>query len=278
MPTESPATKGCSYIYEIIRILLSNPASFHRDSRRRRHAPHRLRRHPPRSRQPVICFPSLDIACLESSMNHTLRFTPAAALACALSLSTPSAWSDDALTAPITGTNLFRAERRAAKNVRSGRDTRPRRFAAQVKPNPFDTPDARELRVSGDRLTQHPSAAGERTSWWPANRVALGAGGSDSFGRAVPVYERRRLDWDAYLRANGSPSATRGTPPPPPPPGADTRTRWFDPSRGVAGAPNPFDPSAPQPHTRMFYNNGAGSRCTATAGAGTSRSACDIKW
>jgi hypothetical protein len=144
-------------------------------------------------------------------------------------------------------------------------------YAAPVERSPFDTPDTRPLRVSGDTLApQSPDEHGSGDSVWPSNRVALGSGGSDSFGRALPRHEQRELNWNEYLRASGSHAPGGGKPYAP--------TRPFDAARGPHGAPNPYDPSVPQPETRTFYDNGTGSHCTATGGAGTARSSCNIAW
>ncbi|WP_236655035.1 hypothetical protein [Burkholderia pyrrocinia] len=143
-------------------------------------------------------------------------------------------------------------------------------YAAPVERSPFDMPDTRPLRVSGDALEAQPSSGHEPDFALPANRVALGAGGSDSLGRALPGYEQREQNWNEYLRANGSRPAGSG--------GSYAPTRPYDAARGAHGAPNPFDPSVPQPETRTFYDNGAGTHCTATGGAKTSRSSCNIAW
>ncbi|WP_082725570.1 MULTISPECIES: hypothetical protein [unclassified Burkholderia] len=206
-------------------------------------------------------------------MNHPLRFSSAAALACALSVSTADASGRDSLVDRSGGANMFRSERRAVArdDARAALTTRRAKYAARAERSPFDTPDTRPLRVSGDTLEPQPSVehrAGD--SAWPSNRVALGAGGSDSFGRALPQYEQRAQNWTDYLRANGSqaPGGRISYPP----------TRPFNAARGPHGAPNPYDPSMPQPVTRTFYDNGAGSHCTATGGAGASRSSCNIAW
>nr|WP_193834319.1 hypothetical protein [Burkholderia ubonensis] len=211
-------------------------------------------------------------------MNHALRFAPAA-LACALSVSTSCAWSHDTSTDATTGTNVFRAERRAVDDVRIRRDARggrDGRFAAPASRSPFDTPDTRELRISGGRLTPRSPDHRADDDRWAAARAAIGAGGGDSLGRRVPEHERRILDWDAYLRATDtrltSPNRTFDSYSPRAP------LRRFDGTRGVPGTPNPFDPSVPQPETRTFYDNGAGTRCTATGGGSASRSSCNIRW
>ncbi|VWC77093.1 hypothetical protein BLA18110_02458 [Burkholderia lata] len=207
-------------------------------------------------------------------MNHPFCFSFAAAIACALSVSTADASGRDSLTDRSAGANVFRSERRAAardegRSVRMSR--RQVKYAAPMERTPFDTPDTRPLRVTGNALVApQPSAKHEPDFVLPSNRVALGAGGSDSFGRAVPGYEQRAENWNEYLRANGSRSASSG--------GSYAPQRPYDAPRGPHGAPNPFDPSVPQPETRTFYDNGAGTKCTATGGAGTSRSSCNIGW
>ena len=206
-------------------------------------------------------------------MNHPLRFSSAAALACALSVSIADASGRDSLVDRPGTANVFRSERRAgaAHDARAALTTRRAKYAAPVERSPFDTPDTRPLRVSGDTLEPQPSVEREPgDSVWPSNRVALGAGGSDSFGRALPRHEQRALNWNEYLRANGS-QAPGGR-------NSYAPTRPFDAARGPHGAPNPHDPSVPQPETRTFYDNGAGSHCTATGGAGTARSSCNIAW
>ncbi|WP_244097584.1 hypothetical protein [Burkholderia ambifaria] len=206
-------------------------------------------------------------------MNHHLRFSSATALACALSVSTVHASGRDSLVDRSGGANVFRSERRVVvpDNRRVARTTRRVKYAAPVGRSPFDTPDTRPLRVSGDTLApQSSDEHGSGDSVWPSNRVALGAGGSDSFGRALPRHEQRKLNWNEYLRASGSHAPGGGKPYAP--------TRPFDAARGPHGAPNPYDPSVPQPETRTFYDNGAGSHCTATGGAGTARSSCNIAW
>lgn len=201
-------------------------------------------------------------------MNHPLRFSSAAALAWALSVSTADASDRDTLVDRSGGANMFRSERRAVVGDNASRRVK---YAAAPERSPFDTPDTRPLRVSGDTLKAQPSVEyGAGDSVWPSNRVALGAGGSDSFGRALPRYEQRAQNWTDYLRANGS-QAPGGR-------NSYAPTRPFDAARGPHGAPNPHDPSVPQPETRTFYDNGAGSHCTATGGAGASRSSCNIAW
>ncbi|UQO38041.1 hypothetical protein [Burkholderia cepacia] len=207
-------------------------------------------------------------------MNHPFRLSSAAAIACALSVSTANASGRDTLTDRSAGANVFRSERRAAirDDGHTARMNRRRSlYAAPVERSPFDTPDTRPLRVTGDALVAPPpSSEHEPELVLPANRVALGAGGSDSFGRAVPGYEQREQNWNEYLRANGSRPAGSG--------GSYAAQRPYDAPRGPHGAPNPFDPSVPQSETRTFYDNGAGTHCTATGGAGTSRSSCNIAW
>lgn len=206
-------------------------------------------------------------------MNHRLRFSSAAALACALSVCTVDAFGRDSLIDRSGGANVFRSERRvvARDDGRVAGTTRQVEYAAPVKRGPFDTPDTRPVRVSGDTLApQSSDERGSGDSAWPSNRVALGAGGSGSFGRALPRHEQRELNWNEYLRASGSHAPGGGKPYAP--------TRPFDAARGPNGAPNPYDPSVPQPETRTFYDNGAGSHCTATGGGGTARSSCNIAW
>ncbi|WP_175219981.1 MULTISPECIES: hypothetical protein [Burkholderia] len=211
-------------------------------------------------------------------MNHPYRLSSAAAIACALSLSfsvsTADASGRDSLADRPAGANVFRSERWAA-----ARDDghavlmthRRAQYAAPAERTPFDTPDTRPLRVSGDALVAPPPLSEHEPDWaLPPNRVALGAGGSESFGRAVPGYEQREQNWNEYLRANGSRPAGSG--------GSYAPQRPYDAARGPHGAPNPFDPSVPQPETRTFYDNGAGTKCTATGGARTSRSSCNIAW
>ncbi|MBN3745526.1 hypothetical protein G3N96_08770 [Burkholderia sp. Se-20373] len=206
-------------------------------------------------------------------MNHLPRFSSAAAaITCALSVSTADASGRDSLTDRSVGANVFRSERRAAarddgRAVRMSR--RQVKYAAPMERTPFDTPDTRPLRVRGDTLVAPPPSA-EPDFVLPSNRVTLGAGGSDSFGRAVPGYEQRAENWNEYLRANGSWPAGSG--------GSYAPQRPYDAPRGPHGAPNPFDPSVPQPETRTFYDNGAGTKCKATGGAGTWRSSCNIGW
>ena len=206
-------------------------------------------------------------------MNHPLRLSCAAALACALSVSTVDASSRDSLVDRSGSSNVFRSERRALArdDGHAAPTTRRVKYAAPVERSPFDTPDTRPLRILGDTLKPVPSAEhGARDSVWPSNRVELGAGGSDGFGRALPIHERRELNWNEYLRANGSyaPSGRNSYAP----------TRSFDAARGPRGVSNPHDPSVQQPETRTFYDDGAGSHCTATGGAGTARSSCNIAW
>ncbi|UEP50820.1 hypothetical protein LMA00_27935 [Burkholderia ambifaria] len=207
-------------------------------------------------------------------MNHPFRLSSAAAFACALSVSAADASGRDTLADRSAGANVFRSERRAATRddghaVRMSR--RRVEYAAPVERSPFDTPDARPLRVSGDTLVAPPpSPDHEPDLALPANRVALGAGGTDSLGRALPGYEQREQNWNEYLRANGSRTAGSG--------GSYAPQRPYDAARGPNSTPNPFDPSVPQPETRTFYDNGAGTHCTATGGAGTSRSSCNIAW
>ncbi|MCA8092444.1 hypothetical protein LGM65_16365 [Burkholderia anthina] len=206
-------------------------------------------------------------------MNPPLRFSSAAALACALSVSTVDASGRDSLIDRSDGANVFRSERRAVvrDDGRAGRSTRRVKSVAPVERSPFDTPDTRPLQVSGDSLKPLPAAEhGSRDSAWPSNRVELGAGGNDSFGRVLPRHEQRELNWNEYLRANGS-HARGGR-------NAYAPARPFDAARGPHAVPNPYDPSVPQPETRTFYDDGAGSRCTATGGAGTARSSCNIAW
>lgn len=205
-------------------------------------------------------------------MNHPFRLSSAAALACALSVSTVDASGRDSLVDRSGGANVFRSERQAVArdDGHSARATRRVQYAAPAERSPFDTPDARPVRVSGDTLESHTPAVPESDFVLPANRVALGAGGRDSLGRALPGYEQRAQNWDEYLRANGSRPLGSGGPSAP--------TRTYDAARRPHGTPNPFDPSVPQPETRTFYDNGAGTHCTATGGAGTSRSSCNIAW
>ena len=217
----------------------------------------------------------MHITCFESSMNCPIRLSSAAAIACALSVCAAHASGRDTLTDRSAGANVFRSERRAAArdDGHAARLSRRRvQFATPAERSPFDTPDTRPLRVTSDALVALPPASSEREPdvILPPNRVALGAGGSDSLGRAVPRYEQRERNWNEYLRANGSRPAVRG--------GSYAPQRPYDAPRGPHGAPNPFDPSVPQPETRTFYDNGSGAKCTATGGAGTSRSSCDIAW
>ncbi|TCW79786.1 hypothetical protein C5O80_30020 [Burkholderia sp. SRS-46] len=215
-------------------------------------------------------------------MNHPFRFAPAAALAGALFAMTACAWSQDVPGRDAAGTNVFRAERHATNGVRVQGDADAGRYAAPATRSPFDTDDTRELQMSGGRLVPREPEDRPDDARWPANRVELGAGGADGLGRRVPEHERRALNWDAYLKANGTPygtgfSETQAFPPSNP----RVPTRPYDRARGTPGAPgvpNPYDPSVPQPETRTFYDDGAGTRCTATGGTGTSRSSCDIRW
>ncbi|MCA8051625.1 hypothetical protein LGM95_34160 [Burkholderia arboris] len=207
-------------------------------------------------------------------MNHPIRFSSAAAIACALSVSTASASGRDTLTDRSAGANVFRSERRAAArdDGHAARVSRRRvQYAAPVKRSPFDTQDARPLRATSDALVASPPSFKHEPDFaLPPNRVALGAGGKDGLGREVPGYEQREQNWNEYLRANGSRPAGSG--------GSYAPQRPYDAPRGPHGAPNPFDPSVPQPETRTFYDNGSGTKCTATGGAGTSRSSCNIGW
>ncbi|WP_321787986.1 hypothetical protein [Burkholderia pyrrocinia] len=207
-------------------------------------------------------------------MSHPFRFSSAAAFACALSVSAADASGRDTLVDRSAGANVFRSERRAAVRDEGHTPRMNRRrvqYAAPVERSPFDTPDTRPLRMSGDTLVAPPpSSEHEPDLVLPANRVALGAGGSDSLGRALPGYKQRDQNWNEYLRDNGSRPAGGG--------GSYAPTRPFDAARGPHGTPNPFDPSVPQPETRTFYDNGAGTHCTATGGARTSRSSCNIAW
>ncbi|AZQ55699.1 hypothetical protein [Burkholderia cenocepacia] len=216
----------------------------------------------------------MHITCFGSPMNCPIRLSSAAAIACALSVSASHASGRDALTDRSAGANVFRSERRAAArdDGHAARMSRRRvQFAAPDARSPFDTPDTRPLRVTSDALVASPPSFKHEPDFVSApNRVALGAGGSDSFGRAVPGYEQREQNWNEYLRANGSRPAGSG--------GSYAPQRPYDAPRGPHGAPNPFDPSVPQPETRTFYDNGSGTKCTATGGTGTSRSSCDIAW
>ncbi|PHP87710.1 hypothetical protein CFB52_025300 [Burkholderia sp. AU18528] len=216
----------------------------------------------------------MHITCFESPMNCPIRLSSAAAIACALSVCAAHASGRDTLTDRSASANVFRSERAAARDDgHAARLSRRRvQFATPAERSPFDTPDTRPLRVTSDALVALPPASSEREPdvILPPNRVALGAGGSDSLGRAVPRYEQRERNWNEYLRANGSRPAVRG--------GSYAPQRPYDAPRGPHGAPNPFDPSVPQPETRTFYDNGSGTKCTATGGAGTSRSSCDIAW
>ncbi|RQR65073.1 hypothetical protein DIE19_05925 [Burkholderia sp. Bp9126] len=212
-------------------------------------------------------------------MNHAFRFIPAAALAGALFAMTACAWSQDIPNRDAAGANVFRAERRATNGVRIKRDARATRFATPATRGPFETNDARELRMSGGRLVPRETADRPADVRWPANRVELGAGGADGLGRRVPEHERRAPDWDAYLKANGTPYGT-GSHATQTFPTSNSRvpSRPYGRAHGLPGVQNPYDPSVPRPETRTFYDNGAGTRCTATGGAGTSRSSCDLRW
>ncbi|WP_065501343.1 hypothetical protein [Burkholderia stabilis] len=207
-------------------------------------------------------------------MNHPFRLSSAAALAWALSVSAADASGRDTLVDRSAGANVFRSERRAAArdDGHAARMNRRRvQYAAPVERSPFDTPDTRPLRVSGDRLVAPPPSSEHETDLvLPANRVALGTGGSDSLGRALPGYKQREQNWNEYLRDNGSRPAGGG--------GSYAPMRPYDAARGPHGTPNPYDPSVSQPETRTFYDNGAGTHCTATGGARTSRSSCNIAW
>ncbi|GAU03498.1 hypothetical protein BSLA_02r0455 [Burkholderia stabilis] len=86
----------------------------------------------------------------------------------------------------------------------------------------------------------------------------------------MPGYKQREQNWNEYLRDNGSRPAGGG--------GSYAPMRPYDAARGPHGTPNPYDPSVSQPETRTFYDNGAGTHCTATGGARTSRSSCNIAW
>lgn len=207
-------------------------------------------------------------------MNYPIRLSSAAAIACALSVSTVHASSRDSLTDRSASANVFRSERHAAArdDGHAARMSRQRvQYAAPVERSPFDTPDKRPLRATSDALVASPPSSKHEPEFaLPPNRVALGAGGSDSLGRAMPGYEQRNQNWNEYLRANGSRPAGSG--------GSYAPQRSYDAPRGPHGTPNPFDPSVPQPETRTFYDNGSGTKCTATGGAGTSRSSCNIDW
>ncbi|MCO8591715.1 hypothetical protein [Burkholderia multivorans] len=197
-------------------------------------------------------------------MTLSLRLSLSAATVCALALAASAAASpaNDARADRSAVTNVFRIERHAARDST--------RYARPAARSPFETEDTRPLQIDGDRLTPQPSNAQPADSAWADTRVAPGRG---TAGRLLPEAERRSADWDAYLRANGSLSAD-GLPSA----RAYAPMRPFDAARGAPGAPNPFDPSVPHPETRMFYDDGAGSRCTATGGAGTSRSSCRLDW
>ncbi|WP_082742071.1 hypothetical protein [Burkholderia sp. MSMB1078WGS] len=216
----------------------------------------------------------MHITCFGSPMNCPFRLCSAAAIACALSVSTSHASERDTLTDRSAGANVFRSERRAVARDDGHAARMSRRsvqFAAPTERSPFDTPDTRPLQVTRDALVASPPSFKHEPDFLSApNRVALGAGGSDSLGRAVPGYEQREQHWNEYLRATGSRSVGSG--------GVYAPQRPYDAPRGPHGAPNPFDPSVRQPETRTFYDNGSGTKCTATGGAGTSRSSCDIVW
>ncbi|HDR9249071.1 hypothetical protein [Burkholderia vietnamiensis] len=179
-------------------------------------------------------------------MHHPLRFSSAATIACALSLCAADASSRDSLIDGPGNTNLFHSERRAAarNDVRPVRPKRRAKEAAPLKRSPFDTRDTRALRVSGDKLEPQPSAGG-------------------SPGRVLSEIEQREQRRNEH--------------------------RWADERRPVdvpnhsIGAPNPFlyvpdtfNSGVLPPPPRMFYDNGARSRCAVTGGAGTSRSVCSI--
>ncbi|MBR8364473.1 hypothetical protein KDW55_14180 [Burkholderia sp. AU19243] len=179
-------------------------------------------------------------------MNHLHRLSRAAALACALSVSAVDACASDTLVDRSRSANVFRSERRAL------------------------APDDWHTVKNSTRPIQYAAPVERSDSAWPPNRVELGAGGRDSFGRALPRHEQRELNWNEYLRANGSHAHGGGN--------SYAPTRPFEPARGPRSTPNPYDPSVPQPETRTFYDDGAGSHCTATGGAGTARSSCHIAW
>ncbi|MBU9434647.1 hypothetical protein KTE91_06025 [Burkholderia multivorans] len=199
-------------------------------------------------------------------MTLSFRLSLSAATVCTFALvasaSAAASPASDALADRSAVTNVFRVERHAARDST--------RYARPAARSPFETEDTRPLQIDGDRLTPQPSNARPADSAWADPRVAPGRRAA---GRLLPEAERRSADWDAYLRANGSLSAD-GLPSA----RAYAPMRPFDPARGVPGAPNPFDPSIPHPETRTFYDDGAGSRCTATGGAGTSRSSCRLDW
>ncbi|MBN3739510.1 hypothetical protein G3N62_13185 [Burkholderia sp. Tr-20355] len=205
-------------------------------------------------------------------MSHALRLSFAAAFVWTLSVSVADASERGTLADRSAGANVFRSERRAAgrDEVRARRVTRRAQYAAPAERSPFDTPDTRPLRVSGNTLEAKTPAGHASGFVLPANRVALGAGGSDSLGRALPGSEQRARNWNEYLRDNGSKPVGSG--------GAYAPTQPYDAARGPHGTPNPYDPSVPQPETRTFFDNGAGTHCTATGGAGTSWSSCNIAW
>ncbi|WP_261525223.1 hypothetical protein [Burkholderia multivorans] len=201
-------------------------------------------------------------------MTLSFRLSLSAATVCAFAAPVSASPVSDALADRSAVTNVFRIERHAARDSDAARDST--RYARPAARSPFETEDTRPLQIDGDRLTPQPSNARPADSAWADTRVGPGR---RTAGRLLPEAERRSVDWDAYLRANGSLSAD-GLPSARP----YAPMRPFDPARGVPGAPNPFDPSIPHPETRTFYDDGAGSRCTATGGAGTSRSSCRLDW
>ncbi|MDN7966303.1 hypothetical protein QZM91_01995 [Burkholderia multivorans] len=205
-------------------------------------------------------------------MTLSFRLSLSAATVCtfafAASASAAASPASDALADRSAVTNVFRVERHAARDGDAARGST--RYARPAARSPFETEDTRPLQIDGDLLTPQPSNTRPADSAWADTRVAPGR---RTAGRLLPEAERRSADWDAYLRANGSLSAD-GLPSARP----YAPMRPFDPARGVPGAPNPFDPSIPHPETRTFYDDGAGSRCTATGGAGTSRSSCRLDW
>ena len=88
-------------------------------------------------------------------MNHPFCLSSAAAIACALSVSAVDASGRDSLTDRSVGANVFRSERRAAARndghaARTGHSRL--EYAAPMERGPFDTPDTRPLRVTGDAL------------------------------------------------------------------------------------------------------------------------------
>lgn len=276
LPTSRRCVKAVRYFCEIMRTRFSNPASLTASRTLRDSQPLQGRFDAHTSAEPPASdLPFFLVArhLVRIPMNHPLRLSSAAALACALSVSVADASGRDSLVDRSGSANVFRSERRAVVNngARTAQPTQREKYAAPVDRSPFDTPDTRPLRVSGDTLEPQPSVEhGAGDPAWPSNRVALGAGGNDSLGRALPRYEQRAQNWTDYLRANGShaPGGRHSYAP----------TRPFDTARGPHGAPNPYDPSVPQPETRKFHDNGAGSNCTATGGAGASRSSCNIAW